>query len=481
MTLIDVLFVLAALSLVGLVVAADMASLSNFRRPIAALMLLLAGGLTYVLLATDTKGSFFFGSFSEVEEEHGGGRRAGAIQKLKQDGRRPGQQPSGPGDGDGEGEEESGGKSRRVGSVDDARGRGKSGGGDEAREGGGGGAAQRKGGSGGAESDGKGKGGAGESQQGGAGDGAGGGGPEGKAGSGGRGASNPHGGDGRGQPDGGKGEAAQVAAVPGPPPIPLRDSDVQDCPYCPVMALIPAGNANIGAPEDEEGRISEEGPVRPVTFRLPFYLGRFEVRRVEFHRFVVESGHRLQKGCTIGARYDTKGSYLRPGFAQTDDDPVVCVSWTDASAYGRWLSARTGVDYRLPSEAEWEYAARAGSSANFASGNTISLKAAHFESARSGTVPVGRYAPNGFGLFDMSGNAWEWVEDCWHDSLTTLPVDGRARAEPRCETRTMRGGAWYNSARYVRLSARWANPERAGGNGVGFRVARNIFTKRRER
>lgn len=202
---------------------------------------------------------------------------------------------------------------------------------------------------------------------------------------------------------------------------------------------------------------------------------------------------------------DESASWRRLPFEQTDDHPAVCVSWQDATDYALWLSRTTGHDYRLPSEAEWEYAARAGMASIFfwgtdenqacqyANGGDATLlrvlprmNEVVSESLRQGdagarfvtcddgsafTSGVRRYRSNGFGLYDMIGNAWEWVADCWYEAL---PVDGRARTENGCEFRRVRGGSWNDFPEELRSARRSRVKPGERGNFLGFRVARSL-------
>jgi formylglycine-generating enzyme required for sulfatase activity len=165
--------------------------------------------------------------------------------------------------------------------------------------------------------------------------------------------------------------------------------------------------------------------------------------------------------------------------------PVINVSWNDAKAYVAWLSRKTGKTYRLLSEAEWEYAARAGTTTPFSTGQTITTDQANFDGNstygggrkgvfRQKTVEVGSFAPNPFGLYDMHGNVWEWVEDCWNDDYTGIPMDGSASIFGDCNTRALRGGSWAGGPGFLRSASRgsdWANHR---SDVYGFRVARTL-------
>ena len=231
----------------------------------------------------------------------------------------------------------------------------------------------------------------------------------------------------------------------------------RDCPECPELVVVPAGSFLMGSPDAEEGRREVEGPVHRVTFAAPFAVGVHEVTVSEFGRFVDETGYSTGDSCAAWEKNHWKErsslGWRSPGFDQGDAHPVVCVSWRDALAYVGWLSGLTGKEYRLPSESEWEYAARAGTATPFHTGATISTDQANYDgnyvygngrqgAYREGTLPVGSFPANGFGLHDVHGNVWEWVQDCWHGNYEGAPSDGSAWASGDCSVRVLRGGAW---------------------------------------
>ena len=250
----------------------------------------------------------------------------------------------------------------------------------------------------------------------------------------------------------------------------------RDCPDCPEMVVVPARSFRMGSPGDEEGRFDNEGPVHGVTISRAFTVGRHEVTRGEFGRFVSATGRDMSGGCVVwtGKEWKTESgrSWRSPGFGQTERDPAVCVSWEDAKAYVKWLSSRTGKAYRLLSESEWEYAARAGTSTRYSWGDGIGKNRANCAGCGSrwdsrSTAPVGSFAANGFGLHDMHGNVWEWVEDCWNGRYDGAPRDGSAWLAGDCGKRVLRGGSWYHDPRYLRAANRsW--------NGTGLRVRPSI-------
>ena len=276
----------------------------------------------------------------------------------------------------------------------------------------------------------------------------------------------------------------------------------RDCPECPEMVVVPAGSFLMGSPHDEEKRQKDEGPRHRVTIAKPFAVGKYEVTRREFGAFVHASGHVMGGGCWVydsGERKwkrDGESSWRSPGYEQTDLDPVACVSWRDAQAYVNWVSDKTGKRYRLPSEGEWEYAARGGTRRSRYWGDDASAQCTHANGAdgtlkahysdwpwvvascRDGfvhTAPAGSFSANGFGLHDVLGNVWEWVEDCWNERYVGAPSDGSAWTDGNCARRVLRGGSWGNlpNGASVLRSAQGAGQGNRN-NGNGFRVARTL-------
>jgi formylglycine-generating enzyme required for sulfatase activity len=219
----------------------------------------------------------------------------------------------------------------------------------------------------------------------------------------------------------------------------------------------------MGSPALERGRFTNEGPQHRVVLR-PFAVARFEVT-FELWEVCV----RLQ-GCAAQPWDQGWGSNARP---------VINVSWGEAQQFVAWLARRTGKPYRLLSEAEWEYAARAGSARAYPWGNEIGKGNANCAGCGSRwdgrqTAPVGSFAANAFGLFDVAGNVWEWVEDCYHDSYHGAPDDGSARSYGTCASRTIRGGSWNDHPQLLRSANRSGVSADFRDNGVGFRVARSL-------
>ena len=239
--------------------------------------------------------------------------------------------------------------------------------------------------------------------------------------------------------------------------------------------------------DTEDGRDTDEGPLHQVNIVQAFSLGKFEVTRREFEQFVASTGHVTTGGCEIwnGKEFvnDAAKSWRNPGYSQTNRDPVVCVNWDDAMSYIKWLSKIAKRTYRLPSEAEWEHAARAGTKTAFYFGPSISPKQANYESSISyngsavansngKTVPVGKYPANAFGLHDMHGNVFEWTQDCWNGNYTNAPTDGSVWTSGFCSQRVVRGGSWYDDPRLLRSAYRDGLTAAVRVSGSGFRVAR---------
>ena len=245
----------------------------------------------------------------------------------------------------------------------------------------------------------------------------------------------------------------------------------RDCDACPELVVVPLGSFMMGSPAGEEKRDDDEGPQHRVTIAEPFAVGVHEVTRGEFARFVRETNRSTGNSCRVwdsneGTWVKRSGlNWRNPGFEQTDGHPVVCVNWDDAQSYVGWLSRETGEGYRLLSESEWEYVARAGTTGPFHTGATISPAQANYDgdytygSGRKGvyrerTVSVGSFSPNAFGLHDVHGNALEWVQDCWNKKYDGAPRDGGAWERGDCSRRVARGGSWFNGPRFLRSADR---------------------------
>jgi formylglycine-generating enzyme required for sulfatase activity len=201
------------------------------------------------------------------------------------------------------------------------------------------------------------------------------------------------------------------------------------------MVVIPAGRFRMGDLQGDGD--PDERPVREVTIARPFALGRYEVTFEEYERFCRATGNPVPEDSGFG-----RGRH-----------PVVNATWNDAVAYALWLSEQTGRSYRLPTEAEWEYAARGGSQTRFW---------------------WGQEAANSFGLHDVLGNLWEWTADCYHSSYEGVPSDGRPHIYHHCGQKVIRGGSWVVPPREIRAANRWRVYPMAPSDEIGFRVARDL-------
>ena len=297
----------------------------------------------------------------------------------------------------------------------------------------------------------------------------------------------------RADPPGASGRPPSRPAAADPRPARRAGERFRDCAECPELVVVPAGSFMMGSPSSEDGRFENEGPQRRVTIPSPLAVGVYEVTRGEFGRFVSATGHATGGRCYSyedgsWGWLDGRG-WRDPGFAQTDDHPVVCVSWEDAQAYVRWLSRETGARYRLLSESEWEYAARGGTASSRYWGSSSSGQCVHVNGADSSsslgwgvscsdgsarTARGGSYTSNGFGLYDVLGNVSEWVEDCWHGDYAGAPSGGSAwTSGGDCSLRVLRGGSWHSSPRDLRSAHRVRYT--AGRFGLsGFRVSRTL-------
>ena len=253
------------------------------------------------------------------------------------------------------------------------------------------------------------------------------------------------------------------------------------------MVSIPGGTFRMG---DLSGDgYDNEKPVHNVTVPS-FKLGKYEVTVGQFRRFVEATGYRTDaergmggnEGCRTYTDDDwdwTPGrSWKNPGYAIEDNQPVVCVSWNDAQAFIEWLTEQTGETYRLPSEAEWEYAARSGTRTKYSWGNDIGYNRANCAECGSRwddhrAAPVGSFSANAWGLHDMHGNVWEWVQDCWNKNYMGAPSDGSAWVSGDCNLRVHRGGSWYNTPRRLRSADRNGFTRANRSYNRGFRLAKD--------
>jgi formylglycine-generating enzyme required for sulfatase activity len=252
--------------------------------------------------------------------------------------------------------------------------------------------------------------------------------------------------------------AAPVVTAPAaasPPAAP--QAAIRDCPQCPEVVLIQPGAFEMGSTE----MFDFEAPVHQVSIRKPFYIGRREVTFDEWDACVAEGGCK-QKPDDRGLGRSRR--------------PVTDLDWDDAKGYVAWLSQKTGKTYRLPSESEWEYVARAGTTTTYPWGRTVDKDKANCLGCTSDPVKkaidTGSFPPNAFGVHDMAGNAAEWVEDCWSDNYRGAPTDGSAWTKPQCRERVLRGGSFNNDPRYLRSAARFKYDQNVRFYTNGFRVVR---------
>jgi formylglycine-generating enzyme required for sulfatase activity len=251
-------------------------------------------------------------------------------------------------------------------------------------------------------------------------------------------------------------EIASKRAVPEQPAA-APQSTIRDCSQCPEMVSIPPGVFEMGSTE----MFDFEAPVHQVSIRTPFYIGRREVSFEEWDACLAEGGCKQRpddRGLGRGRR------------------PVTDLDWDDAKAYTMWLSQKTGHAYRLPTESEWEYVARAGSTTTYPWGKTVEKDKANCIGCTTDPVKraidTGSYKPNAFGIYDMMGNAAEWVEDCWNDNYKGAPADGAPWSKPQCRERVLRGGSFNNDPRYLRSAARFKYDHDVRFYTNGFRVVR---------
>jgi formylglycine-generating enzyme required for sulfatase activity len=262
-----------------------------------------------------------------------------------------------------------------------------------------------------------------------------------------------------------------------------RGETFRDCTLCPAMVKIPPGKFTMGSPESEDGHQASESPPRLVTFTKPFAIGQYEITIGDWDACVKDG--------------DCKHRIKDEGWGR-DKRPAINVSWEDITKqYLPWLEKKTGRAYRLPTEAEWEYAARAladgDAATSFSFGNRAEEICSYANGAdatakeqsgggsgadcRDGyatTAPIGSFKPNKFGVYDMHGNVWEWVEDCWSESYAEAAADGSARVTSDCGSRVVRGGSWNSDVPKLRSAARGWNQPSGRNRSIGFRVVREL-------
>ena len=282
---------------------------------------------------------------------------------------------------------------------------------------------------------------------------------------------------------------AAVVAAPGPRSLAAQEAGetFRDCEACPLMVVVPPGSFTMGSPSDEEGRTQLEAPQREVTIGAPLAVGVYEVTFEEWDACVDAGGC---GGHTPGDEGWGRGRL-----------PVINVNWEDAQTYVRWLSQESGQSYRLLSDAEWEYVARAGTTTprfwpgepehcRHANGRDQDLartnegrawmaeydqmEPAQCSDGHVRTAPVGSYPANAFGLHDVLGNVNEWTHDCWNESHADAPADGSVRTTGDCSSRALRGGSWLGAVRTLRSAFRIGYPAGNRFFSIGLRVARSV-------
>lgn len=291
--------------------------------------------------------------------------------------------------------------------------------------------------------------------------------------------------------------SAALPAAAGTTPATVKS--FKSCNVCPEMVIVPAGSFTMGAAPAELARIRAAGGLRPS--RSPegpqhrvhvnrFATGSHAVTRGEFAAFVNATSYKTdaensEDGCrNSNGFHEPSSNWRQPGNVQADDHPVVCVSWNDAQAYATWLSRETGKPYRLLTEAEREYAARAGSRTAYWFGDRISTRQANINNnpamngsplGRQSTLPANSFKPNPFGLYNVHGNVWEWVADCYHDRYTGAPADGSAwTRDCSSQDRVLRGGSWVAGPSRASSAYRVFDGEDSSALDIGFRVAMTL-------
>ena len=292
---------------------------------------------------------------------------------------------------------------------------------------------------------------------------------------------------------------------------------IVDCDQCPQLIKIMPGKFLKGSPEDVSGSRADERPLHRVNIDYSFLAGRYEVKRIEYQQFLDETGYDMSGGCygatENGIILGENLNWYDPGYEVSDDHPVVCVSWNDSKAYVKWLTLKTGFKYRLFSESEWEYIAKAGTNTirfwgdieegcDYANGADLDITPEAFLEEMKGrqskivlpdnwkvadchdgfmtSAPVGSFKSNAFGIFDILGNVAEWVEDCWDDSYETSPRDGSPRLSGDCNRPILRGASYYDMPIYLRSSNHYGFESNQSENkdtryiNFGFRIMREL-------
>lgn len=275
-----------------------------------------------------------------------------------------------------------------------------------------------------------------------------------------------------------------------------------DCDACPDMVVVPSGTAMLGAEPHEANKKAGDIPLRSVVISYNLAVAKTEVTRAQFRAFIEDSGYQVvETGCNTWANNRILGfvknhRWDNPGYPQTEQHPVVCVSHDDAQAYATWLAEKAGKPYRLPSSTEFEYATRAGTRGPWFWG-TANADACEYANVADNvfrrnfqyapvfncddgyeyTAPAASYTANPWGLHDMLGNAWEWTADCLHRDMAKIPTDGRPWLEAddgECDRRVPRGGSWVSGTDWVRAAAQAADGATYHSQLLGFRVALTV-------
>jgi len=241
------------------------------------------------------------------------------------------------------------------------------------------------------------------------------------------------------------------------PAAPATITEIKDCPDCPVLIALPPGAFTMGSNTSDP----TESPAHKVSINAPFAIAKYEVTAAQWN------------ACA------NAGACPRIANGATANAPMRDVSWDDAQQYAQWLSKVSGKPYRLPTEAEWEYAARGGTSTRYWWGEQMRPGNANCKECGEpwrpdGPADVGSFAANPYGLYDMNGSVWEWVSDCWHNSYKGAPADGSVWDDPNCRVRVIRGGSWRDGASYMLSSTRFKYDASVRHSQNGFRVARDV-------
>lgn len=294
--------------------------------------------------------------------------------------------------------------------------------------------------------------------------------------------------------------ATQGGASRAPQPEVAPGKTFRDCPNCPELVSIPTGAFTMGSPEGDDAERPDEKPQVNVAIGKPFALMTTEVTRDQFAAFVKETGREVEPGCYTpdggDGKWDDNADFMHPGIDQKGNHPAVCVSWSAAQDYAQWLSDKTGKSYRLPTEAEFDYAERAGKRSTWAWGESPSdpngCKLANIfdksgkakyptnedqlacSDSFAATGPVDALAANAFGLKGMLGNVWEWTQDCYHETYKGAPTDGSAWEDGGCKERVVRGSSYIDNVWDARLASRYKIEPGGQESNVGFRLARDF-------